>query len=152
MRVPLALLLLSCGAPAVSPGPPAPELGLSRLEGASVTLASLEGAPTLVVFWASWCGACRREAPEIAALMARYGDQLRVVAVNVGEDAVTARAAADALGLTAVTALDPDGQATARWGVEALPTVLLIDPEARIRFRGHGLPPDLDALLAGGLG
>ena len=62
-------------------------LTLPALDGQSVALASFKGKPLLVNFWARWCGPCRKEIPDLAALQAKYrGRGLRVVGIAV-EDA-----------------------------------------------------------------
>lgn len=59
-------------------------LTLPTVDGQSVALASFKGKPLLVNFWARWCGPCRKEIPDLAALQARYqGRGLLVVGIAV---------------------------------------------------------------------
>jgi hypothetical protein len=52
-------------------------------------------------------------------------------------------------GLTWPVGLDPKGQVSQRFQVDALPLVLVIDATGRVRFRGNGLPSDPHRLLDG---
>ena len=62
-------------------------LTLPALDGQSVALASFKGKPLLVNFWARWCGPCRKEIPDLAALQAKYkGRGLVIIGIAV-EDA-----------------------------------------------------------------
>ena len=65
------------------------------------------GVPTVISLWASWCGPCRREAPQIAALRRRFGpDKLNLIYLNVREDGMPAPVLKDYLNSVG---LPPDG-------------------------------------------
>ena len=150
----LLATLLACDRPSVGPyeGRLAPEIGALDLEGHAVTVDALSGKPTVVVFWASWCGPCRKETPEVAALHADYGDRVHVVGVNAGEQATKAKTASTQLGMTWPVVLDPDGAVQRRYQVSAIPLVVVLDAQGLVRYRGHALPTDIHRLLDGLLG
>lgn len=65
----------------------APALPRSVLVGPRVTLSALRGKPTIVSFWASWCGPCRREAPALEAFARVLRGRARLVGVNWNDGA-----------------------------------------------------------------
>lgn len=77
---------LSGGVPALRPeerDAAAPDVGYARLDGRRATLADLRGRVVLVNLWATWCGPCVREMPDLARLADRYaGMGLTVVALS----------------------------------------------------------------------
>lgn len=88
-----AFALLAAPALAVPrPGDPAPPFTLAGTDGKPLSLASLRGRPVYLNFFATWCGPCRVETPDIVALSKAYaGRGLRVVGIDVGEDPGRAR-------------------------------------------------------------
>lgn len=148
---PLVLLLaFACSSgPPVGPreGHRAPAFSLTTLEGTPIEVPA--ASPSLVVFWASWCGPCRREAKEIAGIVESYGSRVSVVSVNSGEDPTKARLAAEQWGMSWPVALDPRGQVSAAYELTAVPLVLVIDAQGVVRYRGNALPSDPHRLLDG---
>ncbi len=137
--------------------PPAPELTVETLGGETVPLAK-SGQVTLVNFWATWCGPCRIEIPDLVALQDELGPQgLRIVGVAVGEDAAAVRPFAEERGINYALVPDADQSiAEAFGGVMGLPTTVVIGPDGTIRARLLGLFPtdemksQLQALLQEG--
>lgn len=133
-------------------GQRAPALSVPTLDGGRFTLESAAGRPSVLVFWASWCGPCRKEAPEVAEVVRAYGDKVAVVSVNAGEDETKARLAAQQWGITWPVGLDSRRKAQAAYLVDALPLVVIIDGDGLVRYRGNGMPSDIHRLLDGLLG
>lgn len=145
-------LLPGCG-DSVKVGPRegrrAPNFSVQTLDGQRIERSSTTGTPTLLVFWASWCGPCRREAEEIRGIVDSYGSRVQVVSVNSGEDPTKVRLTAREWGLTWPVGLDPRGSVSRTFEVDALPLVLVLDADGLVRFRGNGLPSDPHRLLDG---
>lgn len=148
----LVLLLASCGAP---PPParvaaPAPELAALDLDDHVVRLADLRGRVVLLNFWFSGCGPCLAEMPQIEALhRAHQAAGLSVVALNMGQDKNTIRAALRRLSLSLPVAADPLMISARKYEVEGAPVSFLIDRAGIVRERIDGvLPKDIEARLS----
>lgn len=118
---------------AIQVGAPAPDFTLPRLGGGDVRLSDYRGQVVLVNFWASWCGPCRAEMPEIEHVYRAYQDTGFVaIGVNQLEPEPEVRAFVDEYQLTWLFALDQDGAVSQRWGVLGIPQSYLIDREGKI--------------------
>ena len=88
----LASALLACdrpeaGAPAAeTPGPPAPEFELPRLDGGSLRLADQLGKTVVIDFWATWCPPCEFQVPELNRLHEAHAATGDVVVIGVAID------------------------------------------------------------------
>ena len=108
-------------------GEPAPDFALRSLDGQTIRLSELRGRTVLVNFWATWCGPCRAEMPDLQAVYDEHKENLVVLAVNVeGTNLDEARRLArdfrDELGLTFPIVLDsPDGDVFAQYKLRGLP-------------------------------
>jgi thiol-disulfide isomerase/thioredoxin len=144
----LATLLLAFAATVASAGPhpqprsgdvPPDALGKDR-EGNEQTVSQHRGKVVIVTFWASWCGPCRRELPVLGQFQRAVGkDALEVIAINVKEprkDYLDVIRANKDLGLTWVH--DSSGATSARYGVNALPNMFIIDREGKVAHVHRG--------------
>ena len=125
---------------------PAPRFTVTMLEGTPVTLDSLKGRVVVMDFWGTWCGPCLAEMPAIQKVHRAFASNNNVVflAVNAGwhgDDADTVRSFVERRHLDVPVALDPDG-ATRQMKVDALPTLVLIDRQGRIRLEEAGFDTD----------
>jgi peroxiredoxin len=133
--------------PAPAVGHPAPLFTLPTLAGDELALADLHGQPVVLNFWASWCGPCRAEMPELQRLHDRLGEAgVVVLGVNQGESPETAAAFLQALGLSFPVALDQRTGVSQQYLVNSLPTTFFIDRDGVIRSTFIG--PMSDAVLA----
>lgn len=119
-------------------GEPAPEMTLTDLPGLDpVTAEALRsGELKLVNFWASWCGPCRVEHPNLEAL-AEEGVQ--IYGINYKDNAEDALRFLDQLGnpYVAVSA-DPGGANALDWGVTGVPETFVVDAEGIVVTRIGG--------------
>lgn len=137
----------------------APALEARTLEGTTVWLDSLRGAPVLLNVWATWCHPCRDEIPVLEALHRRHGPRgLRVLGVtidNAGRTADIRRFAAE-YGMTYPIWHDPDQYVMPAFSVIGVPTTVLIDTAGKLVWRKTGEvkagDPALEAALASILG
>lgn len=120
-------------------GQRAPALVTETLNGGQVALDDLRGKPVLVHFWATWCGACVREMPEIERAQRELGDaNLAVLAVDVGEERNKVAAHVAERGYRFRVTLDPDWKAAERYGIIGLPVSFLVDARGIVRARMDG--------------
>lgn len=125
----------------VKEGELAPNFEVSTLTGERVQLSDFRGQAVFLNFWASWCGPCRAEMPDIEAVLRKHeADGLVVLAMNNGEPFGPARNFIEDLGvsLTAV-GLDPSQNVIGRYRVVAMPTSIFIDSEGVITRIHAGL-------------
>jgi thiol-disulfide isomerase/thioredoxin len=144
--------------PSTDEGRVAPDFVLETPDGGTLRFSDLQGRPVLVNFWASWCGPCRQEMPEIVDAAAQHGDELVVLAINLQENAGQVRAFADDFGMDFPIVIDRTGQVADAWRiggpVEGIPSSYFIGPDGVVRTRVFG-PMTADQIrehLAGLLG
>jgi thiol-disulfide isomerase/thioredoxin len=122
--------------PAARPlaGHPAPSFTLEGTDGKSYSVGGPREKPLLLNFWASWCGPCRQEAPELEQLYSKYRDRLDIYAVNVtnSENPAQVRRFIADYSLTFPVLLDWTGEKSDLYGIRFLPTNFLIDRSGRI--------------------
>jgi thiol-disulfide isomerase/thioredoxin len=120
-----------------SAGRMAPALPHQRLVGPPVTLASLlaqtGGRPALVVFWASWCEPCVREAPALERFYLSSPGRARVVGVDWSDALSGARSFIRRYAWTFPNVRDAGGTAGNNYRITGLPTTFVVDVHGRIR-------------------
>jgi cytochrome c biogenesis protein CcmG, thiol:disulfide interchange protein DsbE len=116
----------------------APPLPAKVLEPPAATIASLRGRPAIVHFWASWCGPCRQEAPELARLGGELRGRATLVGVDYTDAAGSARAFIARHDWRFPILADPSGRTGDAYGLSGLPTTFLVDARGRIVRRLTG--------------
>lgn len=105
------------------------------VDGKEVSLSDFigKGNYVLVDFWASWCGPCRGEIPNLAKLHKAYKDKgLTVVGIFVWDKEENFAKAVKEEGITWAQIFDTEGKATDFYGIEGIPQIMLISPDGKI--------------------
>lgn len=113
-------------------GASAPDFSLTTLQGEDVDLAALRGSPTWIVFNATWCAACRAEAPDVQAVHDAVGEDASILGVYMGEDGASVAGFADRVGLTYTQAADADQEVSRSYGVVGVPQHFFLDAEGTV--------------------
>jgi thiol-disulfide isomerase/thioredoxin len=136
----VVLVPLPGGLPLAAEPAALPDVTLRTIDGrASVTLDEFRGRTVLLTFWASWCGPCRVELPELQKLYAELaGDGFVLLTVNVDTIPQMATRFLEQIGVT-VPVYRMDQRDLVALGINALPTNILLDHEglAVQTYRGY---------------
>ncbi len=139
----------------VAIGAIAPELEFPDPEGKMRKLSDLRGKVVLVDFWASWCGPCRRENPNVTNIYSKYHDKgFEVFSVSLDSDAASWKRAIEADKLVWPNHVSDlkkwQSKAAAIYGVSSIPSTFLLDKEGRIvqrNLRGADLERAVQQLV-----
>jgi thiol-disulfide isomerase/thioredoxin len=118
----------------------APEFKLDSVDGKPLTLASSRGKIVLLNFWATWCGPCRAEIPDLITLQQKYKDQLQIIGLTVDDDdASLIRQVVAKTRINYPVAMASPEVRIRYGGVTALPTSFLLDAQGRVVQKHEGL-------------
>ncbi len=125
--------------------PPAPDFTLVDQFGNEHTLSDYQGKTVFLNFWATWCGPCQREMPDIQALYERYGknsEDLIVLGVanpkskdyphNSDATQPEVEAFLENNGYSFPVVMDTTGEVFAQYGIRSFPTTFMISPDGTV--------------------
>jgi cytochrome c biogenesis protein CcmG, thiol:disulfide interchange protein DsbE len=122
--------------PAQATGFSIPSLGHP---GQRASLAQFTGRPVIVNFFASWCGPCQRETPELAQFYRQSGGRTVIIGVDSNDQASHAMKFVAAKGVGYPVGVDPfPARVTTSYGVTALPQTFFLNAQHRIVKRVYG--------------
>jgi len=147
----LAMMSRIINRPELWRGKIAPDFELTTLEGERFALADRVGHEVVVLnFFATWCGPCRTEMPELN----RLADQLRgrpftLLGIDANEKRELVEEFVQEHGVGYPVAIDEGNEVGTQLGVESYPTTILIDQDGRIAMHQSGAITNVDVAFAG---
>ncbi|MEK8032194.1 redoxin family protein [Ideonella sp. DXS29W] len=134
-----ALGLPTVAQAAIAPSSPAPDFTLKTLEGPNLRLQEQRGKVVLLNFWATWCGPCREEMPQLNKLFEKYRPLgFTLLGVNIDEDPRNAANVATQLGVKFPVLLDTDKRISKLYQLSTMPSTVMIDRDGRVRYVNRG--------------
>lgn len=136
-------------------GNPAPEFTFQNEKGKTVSIKQLKGKIVVLDFWASWCGPCRQEIPNIKKFYEAYKDkgvQFLSVSIDAKKEAWTKALKEERMPWTQGWTPDAGKAVMNTYQFSGIPFILLIDQDGNIyrkHLRGEGIKEAIDDCLAG---
>lgn len=124
----------------VKEGDVAPDFEISTLDGKKVKLSSYKGKVVLLAFWASWCPRCLEELAFLQGLYTGNKEKLTVLAVNQDTKNLSEAHLAKLketvaeMNLSFPVLIDLEFDAWQKYGINALPTSIIVDPAGKVAF------------------
>lgn len=110
----------------------------TTLDGQSISTDDLRGKALLINMWATWCGPCVGEMPELQELREAYGDELVMLLVNTGEDKQTITDFISENGYTMTVCMDDTGDFLSL--SQYIPYTVIVDTDGVVAFTYTGAP------------
>lgn len=118
----------------LKPGTKAPTFTLTGMDGNSYKVGGKREVPLMLNFWASWCGPCQEEAPDLVKLGEKYAGRFDIYAVNVTfyDKLDEAKEFVEKYGYKFPVLLDKKGEIYGKYNGIAFPTNVLIDKDGNV--------------------
>ena len=121
----------------VSIGSKAPQFTLPNQKNEEIKLSKFIGKYVLIDFWASWCGPCRKEIPNLKKVYQEFKSQnLEIISISTDSDADSWRKAMEKEQMPWLQLLSTK-EVVSQYNVVGIPFLILLDPEGTILIKGH---------------
>ncbi len=110
----------------------APDFTMVNWEGNEVNLTDFLGKPIILNFWASWCGPCKMEMPEIQDFYDKYGEDIHFLLVSVDDSVDTAKDFIAQEGYTFPVYFDTTSYGAYTYGASSIPLTYFIDADGNM--------------------
>ena len=128
----------------INAGDIAPDFTVDMLDGSKVTLSKLQGKPTLLIFWATWCPPCRMELSKLQEhIIDRYGDSINVLPISRGEERAKVEDYISKMGYTFAVGLDGDQSIYKKYATNYIPRCFVIDAQGKVLYSGVGYDDEI---------
>ena len=111
----------------------APDFTMIDWEGNEVRLRDFVGKPIILNFWASWCGPCKMEMPEIQNFYEKYGEEVHFLLVSVDDSVDTAKSFIEEEGYTFPVYFDTTSAGAYTYGASSIPLTYFVDAEGNMQ-------------------
>jgi thiol-disulfide isomerase/thioredoxin len=121
---------------ALTVGAQFPDFNEKDVTGKPLSIASYKGKVVLVDFWATWCGPCRAELPNVIATYKKYHDQgFEIIGVSLDQDQAKLTGFTKSMNMTWPQFFDGQGwqnKLAVKYGIESIPATYLLDGNGKI--------------------
>ncbi len=132
-------VLAGTASSAIAPATAAPDFTLHAMGGPNLRLKEQRGRVVMVNFWATWCGPCRQEMPQLNRLYEKYkASGFVLLGVNVDDDVAKAAEVVGKLGVTFPVLLDTEKTVSKLYDLSTMPSTVIIDRDGKVRYVHRG--------------
>jgi peroxiredoxin len=139
LLLPLMAALGAAPACAATAYQSAPDFTLPSAAGPNLRLQEQRGRVVMLNFWATWCGPCKREMPQLNRLYTKYrASGFVLMGVNVDEDPLNAIGVSNKLGVQFPVVFDSAKRVSKLYDLSTMPSTVLIDRDGHVRYVHRG--------------
>jgi len=117
----------------------APDFQYTMPDGTTHKLSDLRGKKVLINFWATWCGPCRAEMPDLQKVLGETGDSVIVLGVNKAQELKEIAPFAEELRIGFPLIANQSGDIAGRYAAQNLPTSYFINSDGTIGLKKTGV-------------